>query len=137
MTCIVGLEHDGTLTIGMPATDKPEADKQPKPDVEDAAQNPQMEAMMKQMGAEQSVLIAQQMRLDDRRRQKRRRLMDRYFVEGMAAAATIVLLGWFIAVMFWIVQDRIEKYPHLGNGWIPKSEQQQRKEAQPKVYIGR
>ena len=40
---------DGTLTIGMPETDKPEADKQPKPDAQDAAQNPQMEAMMKQM----------------------------------------------------------------------------------------
>ena len=97
----------------------------------------EVEAMMKEMGAEQQILIAQQMRIDDKKRQKRERLMDRYFVEGIAAIATIFLLGWIIAVMCYVVQDRIEKYPQLGNGWIPKSEQQQRKEAQPKVYIGR
>jgi hypothetical protein len=92
--------------------------------------------MMKEMGAEQQILIAQQMRMDDKKRQRRQRAMDRYFVEGVAAIGTIFLLGWIIAIMFWVVQDRIEKYPHLGNGWIPKNEQQ-RKEVQPKVYIGR
>ena len=96
----------------------------------------EVEAMMKEMGAEQQILIAQQMRMDDKKRQRRQRAMDRYFVEGVAAIGTIFLLGLIIAVMFWVVQDRIEKYPHLGNGWIPKNEQQ-RKEAQPKVYIGR
>ncbi len=39
----------GTLTIGMPEPAKPEADKEVKPDVPDAAENPQMEMMMKQM----------------------------------------------------------------------------------------
>jgi len=97
----------------------------------------EVEAMMTQMGAEQSVLIAQQMRMDDKKRQKRERIMDRYFVEGMAAMSTILLLGCFIAGMAYVVEDRIEKYPHLGNGWIPKSEQQRQKEAQPQVYIGR
>ena len=97
----------------------------------------EVEAMMTQMGAEQSVLIAQQMRIDDKKRQKRERIMDRYFVEGMAAMSTILLLGCFIAGMAYVVEDRIEKYPHLGNGWIPKSEQQRQKEAQPQVYVGR
>jgi len=97
----------------------------------------EVEAMMTQMGAEQSVLIAQQMRIDDKKRQKRERVMDRYFVEGMAAMSTILLLGCFIAGMAYVVEDRIEKYPHLGNGWIPKSEQQRQKEAQPQVYVGR
>ena len=36
-----------------------------------------------------------------------------------------------------IPQDRIEKYPHLGTGWVPKTEAQRRREAAPKVYIGR
>jgi hypothetical protein len=97
----------------------------------------EVEAMMKQMGAEQSVLIAQQMRIDDKNRQKRERLMDRYFVEGIAAMATILLLGCFIAAMAAVVEDRIKKYPHLGDQWVPKSEAQRRKEAQPQVYVGR
>jgi hypothetical protein len=83
------------------------------------------------------VLIAEQMQLDEKKRLRRQRMMDRYFVEGVAAMGTIVILGCIIAFMFYVVQDRIEKYPHLGVGWIPKSEQQQRQEAQPKVYIGR
>ena len=40
---------DGTLTIGMPTPEKPEADKEPKPDAPSPEENPQMEAMMKQM----------------------------------------------------------------------------------------
>jgi hypothetical protein len=36
-----------------------------------------------------------------------------------------------------VVEDRIEKYPHLGTGWIPKTEAQRREEAKPKIYIGR
>ncbi|MEO5916142.1 MAG: hypothetical protein ABIS50_18035 [Luteolibacter sp.] len=40
---------DGTLTIGMPEPAKPEADKDAKPDAPDMEENPQMDAMMKQM----------------------------------------------------------------------------------------
>jgi hypothetical protein len=97
----------------------------------------EVEAMMKQMGSTQRVLIARQMRIDDKKRQKRKKLMDLYFVEGVAAMCTVFLLGCFIVAMFHVVEDRIEKYPHLGNGWVPKSEEQQRKDSQPKVYSGR
>ncbi len=97
----------------------------------------EVEAMMKEMGAEQQVLIARQMRLDEQRRKKRERIMDRYFVEGVAAVGSIVVMGAFIAGMAYVVEDRIEKYPHLGTGWIPKTEAQRRGEAEPKVWIGR
>jgi hypothetical protein len=97
----------------------------------------EVEAMMKEMGAEQRILIAAQMQVDEKKRLRRQRMMDRYFVEGVAAMGTIIILGCIIAFMFYVVQDRIEKYPHLGTGWIPKSEQQQRKEALSPVYIGR
>jgi hypothetical protein len=52
--------------------------------------------------------------------------------------------GFFIAIMiftfiilWFVVQDRIEKYPQLGTEWFPKTEKQRRMEAQPKHYIGR
>ena len=97
----------------------------------------EVEAMMKQMGAEQSVLIAQQMRTDEIKRKRRQRMMDQYFIEGVAAVVTIFLLGCFVAAMAYVVEDRKEKYPHLGDGWIPKSEQQRRQEALAPVYVGR
>ena len=31
----------------------------------------------------------------------------------------------------------IKKYPQLGDGWIPKTEEQRKKEALPKRYTGR
>jgi len=93
--------------------------------------------MMEEMGAEQQVLIARQMRLDEQRKKKREKIMDKYFVEGVAAVGTIFLMGTFIAGMAYVIEDRIEKYPHLGTGWIPKTEEQRRREAEPKVWIGR
>jgi hypothetical protein len=39
--------------------------------------------------------------------------------------------------MFYVVQDRIEKYPQYGTGWIPKTEKQRQEEARPKIYVGR
>lgn len=97
----------------------------------------EVDEMMKQMGKEQQVLIARQMREEAARQRKRKNIMNRYFVEGVAAVITITALGAFVMGMSWIVQDRIEKYPHLGTGWIPKSEEQRRREAEPRVWIGR
>jgi hypothetical protein len=39
--------------------------------------------------------------------------------------------------MAFVVENRIEKYPHLGDSWIPKTEEQRRREAEPKVWTGR
>jgi len=39
--------------------------------------------------------------------------------------------------MVYVVHDRIQKYPQLGEGWIPKTEEQRRLDALPKVYTGR
>jgi hypothetical protein len=97
----------------------------------------EVEAMMKQMGKEQQVLISRQMREEAARQKKRKNLMDRYFLEGAAVVAGIMVFGVFILSMGVIVQDRIEKYPHLGTGWIPKTEEQRRREAEPKVWTGR
>ena len=97
----------------------------------------EVEQMMKQMGAEQKVLIAQQMRDEAARLKRRKNLMNRYFIEGAAVVITIFTFAFFIMGMAYVVEDRIQKYPHLGTGWIPKSEEQRRREAEPKVWTGR
>jgi len=93
--------------------------------------------MMETMGKEQTLLIARDMRAEAARQQRRRNLMNRYFIEGIAVLIIIATMGCFIVGMSWVVQDRIEKYPHLGTGWIPKTEEQRRREAEPKVWTGR
>ena len=40
-------------------------------------------------------------------------------------------------MMAFLIQDRIEKYPQLGTGIVPKSERQRQLEAEPKKYLGR
>lgn len=93
--------------------------------------------LMKEMGEEQKVLIAKQMRDKIKSEKHRKELMDRYFIEGLAAVGLIFAIGFSIAMMSWVIEDRIEKYPHLGNSWIPKTEQQRKEESLPKVWSGR
>jgi hypothetical protein len=97
----------------------------------------EVEAMMQVMGAEQRVLIAKQMQADHIRAIKTRRRIEKLWVEAAWGLGAIVLacaIGLSIAM---VVEDRIKKYPQLGNGWVPKTEAQRRKEAEPQVWVGR
>lgn len=93
--------------------------------------------MMKEMGVEQQILIAKQMKEEYLAQKKRRQLIEKYWVEAVAGVSIVILIAVFVISMAVVVEDRIKKYPHLGNGWIPKTEEQRRRDAEPKVYIGR
>ena len=93
--------------------------------------------MMEKMGTEQQALIAKKMREEYQAQVKRRKLMDRYMVEAAAAMGLITAIAVLSVGLAAVVEDRIQKYPHLGNGWIPKTEKQREEESRPKVYIGR
>ena len=97
----------------------------------------EVEAMMKHMGATQKVLIAKQMK-DNRaaeiRRKKRTEKLKIEIAWGIGAIVVSAAIGIAIAM---VVEDRIKKYPHLGDGWIPKTEEQRRIESLPKRYTGR
>jgi hypothetical protein len=97
----------------------------------------EVEEMMKEMGANQRVLIAKQMR--DERKAKIRRVqkLEQLKVEialGITALIMCALIGFTFAI---VIEDRIKKYPHLGQGWIPMTEKQRAEAAKPKIYIGR
>ena len=97
----------------------------------------EVEAMMKHMGETQRVLIAKQMREDDVVRLKRKKRMERIHIDialGIGALFLASSIGLSFAL---VIQDRIAKYPHLGTGIIPKTEEQRRKEAEPKIWTGR
>jgi hypothetical protein len=96
-----------------------------------------VEVMMKQMGKEQSVLIAKQMQqqaIVDKRRQRRLKQLRDEFVVGVAIMFIIFTMG---AMFMWVAYDRQQKYPQYGTGLFPKTEYQRQREAQPQVYVGR
>lgn len=97
----------------------------------------EVEAMMKHMGARQRVLIANQMQNEHAAAIRRRKRVEHLRTEiaiGIGGISMAAIIG---LSMVYVVQDRIEKYPHLGDGWIPKTEAQRRLEAAPKQWTGR
>jgi hypothetical protein len=97
----------------------------------------EVESMMKQMGKEQSVLIAKQMQqqaIVDKRRQRRLKQLRDEFVVGVAIIIIIIVMG---GIFMWVAYDRQQKYPQYGDGLIPKNDERRRAEAEPKIYIGR
>lgn len=97
----------------------------------------EVEEMMKQMGKEQSVLIAKEMQqqaIVDRRRKARLAKMRQEFAVGVAVMIIIFFLG---GMFMWVAYDRQRKYPQYGDGLIPKSELQRKLEALPQKYVGR
>jgi len=96
-----------------------------------------VEEMMKVMGKEQKVLIAIQMQkeaVQARRRAARMKRLRDEFIVGIIVVISIFVVG---GMMMYVAYDRQQKYPQYGNGLFPKSEKQQRREAEPQVYIGR
>lgn len=97
----------------------------------------EVEAMMKHMGQTQRVLIAKQMRDDERAKARRKKRIEKLRVEIAIGIGGLVFAAIVGLAMVFVIRDRIEKYPHLGDGWIPKTEEQRRLEAAPKIWTGR
>jgi hypothetical protein len=97
----------------------------------------EVEAMMKHMGQTQRVLIAKQMRSDEADKIRRKRRLERLRTEIAIGIGGLALATFIGLTMVYVIHDRITKYPHLGNQWIPKTEEQRRLEAAPKTWTGR
>lgn len=93
-----------------------------------------VEVMMKQMGKEQSVLIAKQMQqqaIVDKRRQRRLKQLRDEFVVGVAVIIIIIVMG---GVFMYVAYDRQRKYPQYGDGLLPRDPT---KKEEKYIYIGR
>jgi Fe2+ transport system protein B len=97
----------------------------------------EVEAMMKEMGNQQKLLIAQQMQrqvvMEKRRAARIKKATEEAWV-GVTVVVAIFTV-WFALAL--VVQDRIQKYPQYGNEWVPKTEEQRQEDAKPKVWAGR
>jgi len=97
----------------------------------------EVEEMMKVMGKQQKLLVAKQMQQDHVRAVRKRRRLDAIWANAIWGVMGIIIAASIGLMFAFIIQDRIEKYPQLGTGIIPKTEAQRRYEAEPKRYTGR
>ena len=91
-------------------------------------------AMMKQMGKEQKILITQQMQRQaviDRRRQARLKRLRDEFIIGVAIIIIIFVTG---GMFMYVAYDRQQKYPQYGDGLFPTNPY---KKEEKYIYIGR
>jgi hypothetical protein len=96
-----------------------------------------VEEMMKHMGATQRVLIQKQMKNDRAAEIRRKKRMEKLRTEIAIGIGGLVVASLIGLLFVYVINDRIQKYPQLGDGWIPKTEEQRRREAAPKIWTGR
>ena len=97
----------------------------------------EVEEMMEKMGKQQKILVVKQMKEDHIRAVRKRRRLDAIWANAAWGIALMVIAIATGLMMVFVIQDRIQKYPQLGTGWIPKTERQRQLEAEPKRYLGR
>ena len=97
----------------------------------------EVEEMMKVMGKEQQILLTKQLQrqeIENRRRIVRQKQMLYQTIVGIAIIFVIFVYGF---AMMLVAQMRQEMYPQYGNEFIPKTEEQRKRDAQPQIYVGR
>jgi len=85
----------------------------------------------------QSVALRKEMQQQYADTVKRQKFMQGLALSAIWGAIVLTACVLFGIMLAFVVEDRIQKYPQLGSGWIPKTEKQRREEAEPKKYIGR
>lgn len=97
----------------------------------------EVEEMMKQMSAEQQVLVVQQMKVQEAQQKRRQARLKQFRIEFATGVAIMIIIFVMGGLFMWVAYDRSQKYPQYGLGLFPKSEKQRRQEAEPPMYIGR
>jgi hypothetical protein len=93
--------------------------------------------MMEKISKEQTAAIAKKMKEDHAKAIRRKKRIEKLWVEATWGMGVVVMIA-FITVFFAVlVEDRINKYPHLGDSWFPTTPEERAEAAKPKVYVGR
>ena len=97
----------------------------------------EVEQMMQVVGKEQKVLIIKQMQIQDVQNRRKAAKKAQAIEQAATGIAIFTIIMFFGFMMMLVAQMRIEMYPQYGNEFIPKTDEQRRREAQPQVYVGR
>jgi hypothetical protein len=73
-------------------------------------------AMMEKIGEEQSIAIEKRMRTEHIEAKKKKKQMQQLRMDIALGIGSIIVASSFALSISFVVQDRIEKYPHLGDG---------------------
>jgi hypothetical protein len=79
----------------------------------------EVEDMMKTLGKEQKVLIAQHIKIEHARAIQRQRKLNQLKVKMYYAVGGAVVLVFWLVCMYFVVENRKVEYPELGNDWLP------------------
>lgn len=93
--------------------------------------------MMEKITKEQTAAIAKKMKQEQLDAVRRKKRIQRLRIEIAWGISVLIMVATISLSFVMLVEDRIKKYPHLGDDWIPKTEEQRRIDALPKRYIGR
>ena len=93
--------------------------------------------MMQKMMEEQKVAISKKVKEDAAKAAFRRKVMSHVWANITYGIIMLIICITFGLLMTWLIHDRAEKYPHLGDEWVPKTEKQRQIEAGGYRYTGR
>ena len=97
----------------------------------------EVEEMMEKMGKQQKLLISKQMQSEYATKLRKKRRLKKLQMEIALGFCAMMLATTFGLMIVYVVNDRIEKYPYLGDRMIPSTPEQRRIDALPKKYTGR
>ena len=86
----------------------------------------EVEEMMKQLGKEQNILIAQQMKIKAAHAARRAAWMKKVRDEAIVGVFIVVIILTVAGTFMYVAHDRQQKYPQYGNELFPKTAQQRR-----------
>jgi hypothetical protein len=93
--------------------------------------------MMERISAEQEIAVHKKMEIEARDRARRRRRMKHIRENAIWGVMLLIALITVGCMFAWLVNDRAQKYPHLGDEWVPKTEKQRKIESGGYRYTGR
>ena len=79
-----------------------------------------VEEMMKEMGKQQKVVIAQHMKDEAIREKRRRAARARAKKKCFYISAVVVVIVFYLGMMWLVVERRKEEFPELGQGLVPE-----------------
>jgi hypothetical protein len=105
--------------------------------IELGALHSEVEEMMEKMGKQQKVLIAKSMQNEYSAKIRKKQRLKKLQMEIALGFIALMIASTFGLMIACVVEDRIQKYPYLGEGWIPTTPKERRIDALPKRYTGR
>lgn len=79
----------------------------------------EVEDMMKTLGKEQKVLIAQHIKIEHARAVQRQRKLDQLKIKLYYAVGGIIVVVFWLVCMYFVVENRKVEYPEFGTDFFP------------------